>query len=155
MSANISCTPPELKEIAENALDDLLPPKSRGNYEKQYLKFQEWCKEKELHAISENVLIAYFQMQHFKYKPSTLWTIYSMLRSCLSIYKDIDISQYKKLQALLKRLSQGYEPKKSKIFEEIDINKFIQEADDKIYLAKKVKNTFFTFIVALYIFFYR
>lgn len=138
MSATISCTPPEIREIAENAVNNLLPTKSRSNYEKQYIKFEEWCKVKELHVISENALIAYFQLQCTKYKPSTLWTIYSMLRSCLTIYKDVDISQYKKLQAFLKQLSRGYLPKKSKILEEIDIIKFIQEADDKIYLAMKV-----------------
>lgn len=138
MSENISCTPPEIRKIAENVVTNLLPTKSRGLYEKHYTKFEEWCNEKELNVVSENALIAYFELQRTKYKPSTLWTIYSMLRSCLTIYKDIDISQYKKLQAFLKRLSQGYLSKKSKILEELDIIKFIQDADDKIYLAMKV-----------------
>lgn len=50
----------------------------------------------------------------------------------------MDISKYNKLQALLKRSSEGYAPKKSKILEEDDINKFLREADDKMYLAMKV-----------------
>ena len=53
-----------------------------------------------------------------------------MLRSCLTIYKNVDISKFNKLQALLKQSSKGYEPKKSKISEEDDINKSIQEADN-------------------------
>lgn len=61
-----------------------------------------------------------------------------MLRSCLNIYRNIDISKYKKLQAYLKRLSEGYTPKKSKILEIEEINRFIGQADDKIYLAIKV-----------------
>ncbi|KAB0799132.1 hypothetical protein PPYR_07012 [Photinus pyralis] len=46
-----------------------------------------------------------------------------------------------KLQALLKRFSQGYEPKKSKILDLEQINRFIHEADDKHYLDTKVRCT--------------
>lgn len=59
-----------------------------------------------------------------------------MLRSCLSLYKNVDISKYHKLQALLKRASDGYTRKKFKILD--DINKFIREADDQLFLAIKV-----------------
>ncbi|XP_031359311.1 uncharacterized protein LOC116182891 [Photinus pyralis] len=64
--------------------------------------------------------------------------MYSMLRSYLNVHKNVDISRYVKLQALLKRFSQGYEPKKSKILDLEQINRFIHEADDKHYLDTKV-----------------
>ncbi|KAK4885055.1 hypothetical protein RN001_001326 [Aquatica leii] len=136
--SDFSCTLPEIREIAENAVSNLLPNKSRAQYEKEFNKFQEWCNGNKIKVVSENVMLSYFDIQQKKYKPSTLWSIYSMLKCCLNMYKDVDISKYNKLQALLKRTSAGYAPKKSKILEEEEINKFIQEADDRTYLAMKV-----------------
>lgn len=62
-----------------------------------------------------------------------------MLKSCLSIYKNVDMSQYTKLLALLKRLSGAMNHKQSNITEGEDINRFIQQVDDQIYLAIKVR----------------
>ncbi|KAB0802145.1 hypothetical protein PPYR_04331 [Photinus pyralis] len=133
----ITCTPPELREIANSTVGNLLPQKSKLKYEKEYLKFDQWCKENKAQHISENVLLAYFELQTHLKKPSSLWSMYSMLRSYLNVHKNVDISRYVKLQALLKRFSQGYEPKKSKILDLEQINRFIQEADDKHYLDTK------------------
>lgn len=134
----LSGTPPELREIAENTSGNLLPEKSRVVYEKNYQQFESWCVENEVHILSENVLLAYFKLQSEIKKPSTLWALYSMLRSCLNIYKNLDISKYSKLQAFLKRCGQGYQPKKSKILDMEQIDHFIENADDKLYLAIKV-----------------
>jgi site-specific recombinase XerD len=134
------CTPPEIQELAEATAQSLLPEKSETAYKKQFQKFEDWRQENNIQTVSENVLLAYFEVQRQKYKPSTLWTVYSMLRTCLTINVNIDISKYSKLQALLKRSSQGYIPKKSKILEETDIHKFIREAGDEKYLAMKVCN---------------
>jgi site-specific recombinase XerD len=142
---NLACTPPEIREIAKNTVANLLPDKPSEEYKMQYQKFEKWCIENNIHGISENILIGYFELQRRKYKASTLWTIYSMLRSCLKIYKDVDISKYNKLQALLKRASQHYTPRKSKILEEDEINKFIQIANDKTYLAMKVSSDYCSF----------
>ncbi|RZC35647.1 hypothetical protein BDFB_015245, partial [Asbolus verrucosus] len=91
---NLPCTPPEIREIAENTVASLLPEKSSEDYNKQYQKFQIWCNDNNIQGISENILLAYFELQRRKYKALTLWTIYSMLRSCLSIYQNFDISKY-------------------------------------------------------------
>ncbi|XP_044271964.1 activating transcription factor 7-interacting protein 1 isoform X2 [Tribolium madens] len=112
--------------------------KSYATYQKQYKKFKDWCKENESEEISEDVLLSYFELQRNKYKPSTLWSTFSMLRHCLSLYKHVDISKYSRLQALLKCTSEGYSPKKSNTLEEEDIHRFLQEADDRMYLAMKV-----------------
>lgn len=145
-SEDFSCTPPEIRASAANVVINLLPEKSRLQYEKQFHQFLEWCNRKNVGNISENVLLAYFDEQSKKYKPSTLWSTYSKLKSCLNIYRNVDISKYVKLQAFLKRMSTGYEPKKSKILEESDINKFIKEADNKLYLAMKVGVNFIYFV---------
>ncbi|KAB0790036.1 hypothetical protein PPYR_15641, partial [Photinus pyralis] len=114
----ITCTSPELREIVNSTVDNLLPQKSKLKYEKEYLKFDQWCKENKAQHISENVLLAYFELQTHLKKPSSLWSIYIKIR-------------------LLKRFSQGYEPKKSKILDLEQINRFIHEADDKHYLDTK------------------
>ncbi|KAK4886547.1 hypothetical protein RN001_002818 [Aquatica leii] len=61
-----------------------------------------------------------------------------MLRTCLNLNKNVDISKYHKLQAFLKRNSTGYQPKKSKILDDSQINKFLNEANDQCYLGIKV-----------------
>lgn len=140
MDDNINCTPPDLRQIAEDNLEKLLPTKSRQKYEKEYKYFQSWCNEKNVVNITENIMIAYFDNEGKGKKASSLWSKYSMLKSCLNIYKNIDISKFTRLLAYLKRLSEGYEPRKSKILEIDHINRFILEADNKIYLALKVSN---------------
>lgn len=130
------CTPPELREAAEETVAELLPKKSKEAYDQQYILFKQWCTIHKAEHASENVLIAYFQEQGKSIK-STMWSTYSMLRSCLNVYENLDISKYLKLQAYLKRLSDGYKPKKSKILESDEINRFITEADDTCYLALK------------------
>ncbi|KAF5282646.1 hypothetical protein FQR65_LT14242 [Abscondita terminalis] len=134
----INGTQQEIRKITPSVEISRIPDKSRHVYEKRYKKFTQWCEENHVTNISENVLLAYFQLQTETYKSSTLWVIYSMLRSCLNIYKHVDISQYKQLQRLLQQASVGYTPKKSMILDEDDVYKFIKEADDNTYLAMKV-----------------
>lgn len=138
----LQCTPPEIRALAENTMNNLLPAKSREIYEKNYAQFENWRKENKITTLSENILLAYFELRRQKYKSSSLWCLYSQLRSCINIHTSVDISKYHKLQAFLKRCHEGYTPKKSKILEEQEINKFITEADDKIYMAIKVSMNF-------------
>ncbi|KAJ8968747.1 hypothetical protein NQ317_004451 [Molorchus minor] len=46
-------------------------------------------------VYSENVLLAYFSENAKNYKSSTLWAQYSMVKSCLIIYDNID--KYKQI----------------------------------------------------------
>ena len=57
-----------------------------------------------------------------------------MLRSTLNLKHKI-IESYAKKWALLKRSSEGYQPKQSKAFTEDEINKFVNEAHVFKYLA--------------------
>ncbi|KAK9730340.1 hypothetical protein QE152_g15247 [Popillia japonica] len=76
-------------------------------------------------------------------KPSTLWSQYSMLRSTLDIKKGIDMSKYSKLRdsklrAFLKRQSEGYLPKKSRVFTKEQVDNFLNNALDYSCLMQKV-----------------
>lgn len=72
----ISRTPPNLKAVAEGAVEKLLPSKSRTKYDKEYQKFQNWCSANKVTRLSENVVLAYFEkLSADGYKPSSLWTV--------------------------------------------------------------------------------
>ena len=67
-----------------------------------------------------------------------------ILKSYLTLFNNTVILQFKifrflKLRAQLKRQSTEYKPKKPKIFERVDIMKFL-EAPDEQYLFMKVIN---------------
>lgn len=135
---NFSCTPPAIKEAAQAVVENLLPAKSKPAYDREYQIFNTWCRQKGALNVTESVILVYFQEMSQTKKASTLWTNYSMLRACLNIYRNCDISKFPRLQAFLKRQSQGYQPKKSKILDSADIDRFLLEADDLQYLANKV-----------------
>ncbi|KAK4884829.1 hypothetical protein RN001_001100 [Aquatica leii] len=122
-------TPPELRDAAKKAANDLLPTKSRGRYEKCYEIYQNFCLAKGVKNIgSESVLIAYFSQLAETKKASTLWATYSMLRATLSIKNCIDISKHSSLIAYLKKQNIGYKPKKSRVFSRDQIDKFLKDA---------------------------
>ncbi|KAJ8982961.1 hypothetical protein NQ317_005279 [Molorchus minor] len=73
----------------------------------------------------ENVLLAYFSENAKNYKSSTLWAQYSMVKSCLIIYDNIDISKFPKLFF-------------AKILTKSEIDRFLSSADDKEFLMIKV-----------------
>lgn len=133
-------TPTELTETVKNAQMSFLPEQSREKYLKQFDMFNSWRLDKGAKTFSENVLLAYFIELSEKKKASTLWSIYSMLKATLKMKKDIHIDQYSKLVAFLKRASSGHQPKKSKVFKASEIEKFLNEAPDSVYLAAKVSH---------------
>lgn len=137
---NIMCTPPEIAEAARNAISNILPEKSKHKYAAQYEKFMAWSKINNVSSgnYSENVLLAYFSMEAKKFKSSTIWSHYSMLRTTLKTNNNLDIKTYSKLIAFLKRCNVGYRAKKSKIFSREEVNKFILESPDEVNLLMKV-----------------
>ncbi|KAJ3654777.1 hypothetical protein Zmor_013942 [Zophobas morio] len=135
---NLPGTPPKVAEAAGAV--NLLPEKSQKLYKIAYNQFMKWKQEKKITSFSERVILAYFADLSSKYKISTLWTYYSMLRSTLNINHNINIEQYHKLRAFLKRQGENYQPKKAKTLSPQQITKFITEAPDVKYLATKVRN---------------
>lgn len=136
--SDIPSTPPEIRCAAKAISLNLLPEKSKTLYEKQYNHFITWCNAKKICKYSENVLVVYFSEKAKTLKSSSLWSIYSMLKTTLSTKNDIDLSQFKKLIAFLKKEAIGYKPKKSKTFLQSEICKFLCEAPDEIHLLNKV-----------------
>ncbi|XP_063370647.1 uncharacterized protein LOC134658972 [Cydia amplana] len=116
----------------------ILPEKSGHKYKKSYDSFMTWKSENNITSYSEDVLLKYYENLDSKFKPTTLWTEYSKLKSCLMFYNQIDISKYKKLTEFLKRKSNGFEAKKAKIFTKDQLEKFIIEASDQFFLHIKV-----------------
>lgn len=135
---DVPLTPPEVREAARNVEINLLPEKSKKIYEDRYCRFMDYRKNKNIGSFSENVLIAYFAELSQKLKSSTLWSVYSMLKSTLSTHHNVDLAKYLKLRAFLKRQKDGYQPKKSKVFEKEEVIKFLSEAPDANYLSTKV-----------------
>lgn len=133
----LTCTPPEVREAADTALDGIIPEKSKERYEKNFSSYIKWCAIKGVQHTSETILLAYFVEMSKESKASTLWSRYSMLRAVLNIKQNIDISQYSKLRAFLKRQNAGYKPKKSNVLSEENISTFLNKAPEE-YLVQKV-----------------
>lgn len=137
-------TPEELKVTAQAVIEDLLPQKSRIRYNKAYADFLQWRSEKNAQSFSETVMLAYFNEMAIKYKPSTLWSLYSMLKSTILTRHDTNIANYMKLTAFLKRKSEGFKSKKSKVFTTKEVYSFLENAPDDRYLLLKVGFTYKT-----------
>ena len=109
--SDFESTPPQIVDQALDAVIHLLPKKSKGKYEMVYEKFMSWCRDNGVHSFSENVFLAYFDNLKQKYKLSSLWAFYSMLRSTINIKHNVNIENYPKLRAFLKILSDGFRSK--------------------------------------------
>lgn len=120
------------------ATSTLIPETSKSIYNKVYAAFNEWCLRNKVSSFSENVLLAYFAELSAKYKPSSLWSFYSILKSMLRINHDVDLEKYGKLRTLLKRKSEGFQAKKSSTLTSEQIREFIDTASDQVFLLHKV-----------------
>lgn len=138
LSDGISNTPPEIKKMASEVTNDLLPNKSKDRYEEAYQKYMDWCLENKIKTTSENVMLAYFGSLHTKYCPTSLWAYYSMIKKVLQVKNNLDISRYHKLKAYLKKQSDGFVKKKSLIFTNEQMNQFLNEAPQKLLLEKVI-----------------
>ena len=58
---NSELTPPELINIAQTALTNLIPQKSKKTYDKWYKQFLKFMNDYNTNRISQNVLLAFFQ----------------------------------------------------------------------------------------------
>lgn len=99
----------------------------------------DWRTLNNVKSFSENVLLPYFEELSTKYKPTSLWSHFSILKSTLNLKNNVKIDNYSKVRAFLKRKSEGFQKKRAKTLTSDEINRFIKEAPDSIYLATKVK----------------
>ena len=88
----------EKKQIINN----LLPNKSRSQYELAYANLLKWTHENKA-KINEDTLIVYFKELSSRWKASTLWSHWSKLRATLSLRHNININDFILLKAFLKK----------------------------------------------------
>ena len=74
-----------------------------------------------------------------KFKPTTLWATYSMLKSTIHQKENITIENFKSLIVFMKRKAEGYIPKHAKVLKTTEVEKFLKEAPNNQYLATKVR----------------
>lgn len=117
---------------------ELLPRKSCERYENEYRLFCKWRQQKEVNTVSDDTLLVYLSEKAKSMKASTLWSRFSMLKSCLAVKENVNVSNLPKSIAFLKRQSVGYTPKKSKVLTADQVAKFILEAPDEKWLLTKI-----------------
>lgn len=116
----------EIEAAANEAVSSLGPTKSSEKYCAAYDHFKKWCDSKNVNKFEENVFLAYFNTmaKEKKWKSSTMWSRYSMIKSQLIIKNGMDISKCLKLRAFLKKANEGYSAKKSRIFRRSSLKLF-------------------------------
>lgn len=137
--SDMELTPDFIKQEAKAVVENLLPEASKKRYIKSYDDFMKWRTEKKIKSLSENVFIIYFNELSKKLQPSTLWSTYSMLKTTLNTRNNVNLKDFTKLIAFLKRQCDGFKSKKSKVFTAQHIETFLNEAPDELFLATKVR----------------
>lgn len=133
------------KKRAKEIDGQLLPKKSKKKYLQSYDHFRGWLSAQNSNSFDESRFQVYFKELSANYNPATLWSKWSMLRGAMLVKHGIDLHQYKKVKAFVKRQSAGYRPNKAATFSYRDIKRFIDNAPDVIYLAMKVWSIYFVF----------
>lgn len=128
--------PENIRETAKAVQLSLLPTKSKLRYTATYNKFKKWRKEQGTSSFDEDVLLAYFS--EMDCAPPTLFSRFSMIRSCTLAYNNIDIGNYPRLNQYLKKKNEGYQPKTSKVLTTNDITRLCNECTDPNWLVLKV-----------------
>ncbi|KAJ6642114.1 hypothetical protein Bhyg_07060 [Pseudolycoriella hygida] len=135
------------------ALDQIEPrpicPMKKGSYilhhlptDDSLLKFIDWRKQQGTESFVEEVFLAYFEDKSQHYAPSTLWSIYSMLKSKMIANHNIDISRYSRLLTFVKTKNVGFQSKQASVFTPEEIKKFLLEAPNSEFLVIKAVTVF-------------
>lgn len=130
--------PQEILNKSEEVIKKLLPDKSKNTYKNAYSNFKTWQMTNNTTSSTEAVMLVYFDEIAKKYKSSSLWAIYSMLKTMINVNENVDIGEHRKLTTYLKSLSKGFVAKKSNILSANEVQKFLTNANDNEYLGIKV-----------------
>jgi hypothetical protein len=79
---------------AKEAIEKMVPPKSRLLYEKEYKLFCEWRKNQKAKGVNENIILAYVLERSRSVKSSSLWSYFSQLKKMLLVKENIDIGRF-------------------------------------------------------------
>ncbi|KAJ6649006.1 hypothetical protein Bhyg_04238 [Pseudolycoriella hygida] len=130
--------PENILAASKEAVMQLLPKKSYARYINAYDKFVKWQQLQNTESFYQEVMLAYFLELSKTLKPSTLWSIYSMIKSTISCNHNVNFGNYDRLAAFLSSQKSGFTSKKSNVFTAEEIKTFLMEAPDNEYLAVKV-----------------
>lgn len=89
--------PSHIKEVAEKVIENLLPPKYNNRYYKEYEIFIK-CEQNSV-TVNNACFIRLLYRKIEDLKSSTMWSIFSMLKSTLNIRHNINIGTFSKLIA--------------------------------------------------------
>lgn len=128
----------DLTSDIQDGFNEIIPDKSHKRYVNAYNAFMLWKESKSIECLNEEVVLAYFDGLSKNHKPSTLWSLYSILKKMLSCNYNINIAEYDELLAFIKKKNDGYQSKKSNVFTVDEMKKFLVEAPNEQYLAMKV-----------------
>lgn len=83
---------------------DTLPKKSADRYKLVYETYKKWQMDNRgsLSSSEETNLVVYFKDLSKKLKPSTLWSVWSMLKKTLYTQENLDITKFYNLKNLIK-----------------------------------------------------
>nr|XP_015835534.1 PREDICTED: uncharacterized protein LOC107397938 [Tribolium castaneum] len=137
----MSHVPEAIRNEARSVVSGLLPKKSSARCE-HHLDFKNWQKKQNVGSVNEEVILAYLNQLSMKYSPNSLWSKWSMLKSCLEIKENIGTDRFYKVIAFLKRKNDRYTPKKAKILTKEQVETFLLEAPDDQWLLFKVVTIF-------------
>ncbi|KAJ8685968.1 hypothetical protein QAD02_021761 [Eretmocerus hayati] len=117
-----------------------LPLRSKKLYTQRYNKYKKWCVDNKIPTyINEDVMLMYMDYLFTKEKfiSSTLWAVYSMIKSCINAYDSVDISNYSAVRRYIKNKHRGHKPKKAKTFSIENVHTFISTAKEPEHLLTK------------------
>jgi hypothetical protein len=86
--------PEEIEKEAINVASSLLPAKSLARYEREYEEFKNWQKNNNVTGVTEDVLLVYLHQLSDKFSPNSLWSKWSMLKSCLEIKENAEVRRF-------------------------------------------------------------
>lgn len=127
-------------EAVQSALSD----RSNDRYVSAYEKFLSWQRSQKTNSFDEDVLLKYFHEAANTFAPTTLFSMYSMLKNTIYSNHNLNISAYSRLLAFLREKQLGYRSKKTYFFSADEIKKFFLEAPDSKYLGIKVRHICFS-----------
>lgn len=144
--------PYEIRKLVGQAKDEMLPQCSKDLYVKVYEDYVKWRDEKGMCFTNESSVLAYMKVLSGKYKPSTMWQRCSILKTMIAKEEGVNIYSYGTLIGFMRQKSNGYEPKKSRVFSTEQMKLFLGSAPDQIYLLDKVMVFFYFYFCLWYLY---
>jgi hypothetical protein len=114
-------TSPYMVKTANAVSLNPLSEKSKERYIMAYEKLLKLRKINKTKSFSENVFLTNFNKLYTKIKPSTRWSIYSMLKSMKNMKHNINVGIYLKLQVFFKEKIEYTKRKNSNVLTSTDV----------------------------------